>query len=383
MKTLLTAFLIFMTSNLYAATVNFTGWETKDTSEALVSSGTLSVQQTTKRTGTSALQTNPTTTAVGFHRFGTYDAAATHGSASIANNFARFYFRYATKPSADTEPIMEGVSVTTTTICELRINSTGNLVLYDSALGTVFTGATTLAADTWYRIEVKFTIGVPGDYEVLIDGVSESSGTYTSGVVNCTRIGLGKVNNRNGRTVDFFYDDFLWSDSALPGAGSCQVMQTSANGNYQTWTGTGDHWDDIVDMPTGPSALSSTNVDGDAETEGLESASSAGVTGTVTSVKPFASFQANDTTYTLRLRFRSASTDSDSSSFTGGTLIRYAKIYDTDPATSSAWVLSALDSIEAGAVEKSTTQIANMFSAGAMVDYIPAAASSRRKTVFL
>jgi hypothetical protein len=73
------------------ALLNFCGWETGDSSEAQSSSGTNSVQTSVVRTGTYAFRANPTTTAVGNHRFAKHSTA---GVATTAFGVATLYHRF-------------------------------------------------------------------------------------------------------------------------------------------------------------------------------------------------------------------------------------------------------------------------------------------------
>ena len=74
--------------------------------------------------------------------------------------------------------------------------------------------------------------------------------------------------------------------------------------------------------------------------------------------------------------FRSAADYSTTGSFAGLFLLS-----TTDPATGSAWVLSALDSLECGVVEKDGTNKTRWTSGCIMVDYTPASATTNFLTL--
>lgn len=367
------------------ATIFNTGFEMGAMIELDSNNGTASIQSTTVRTGTYALRVNPTTTAVGSVTLAGIAAGGASTGYSAATTYIRFYFRYATKPSSGDEEIYRTRAGAALKF-QLRLNSSGNLVAYQQDLTSLGTGSTALSADTWYRIEVRVGTAVAGSgvWEVKLDGTSELSGS-TADLLNSnnTRCELGKDVNYNGNTVDFYYDDAIISNSAFPGAGECKVLYADANGNYQTWSigaGSGNHYEVVDEVPhdSDTSYLLSSNVVGEAETEALISAETAGISGTVNTVRAVCMFKRDGASNgSVRVRLRSGSTDSTNgtNSSVAASYSDFSRILDTDPATSSAWTVSALNSIEVGAVEQqASTLMTRMTAAYAMVDYAPSAA---------
>lgn len=361
-----------------AATVNLFGFEMGTTIEGSATSGTFSVQNSVVRTGTYAFRSNPTTTATGFIRI---VAVSADGNSvtdlGVPTAYIRFYFRYATKPASNYESIAQA-NATGTMKTRVLLNSTGTLSLMDTAASVVATGSTVLAQDTWYRIEFIVRNSSSGSYELRVDGSTELSGTgFNFGASDANRFLFGKSVNLNGNTVDFFYDDVMISDSAFPGAGQISVMLPNANGNYQTWSigaGSGSHYQIVNEVPPdgNTSYLLSTGVLTNAETEALQDTGTVGISGTINSVKAVAVASQDSTTGNIKARLRSATTDSDATGFpTSTSYILYSKIGDVDPATGSAWVVSALDSIETGAVENALVNTSRMTFTAAMVDYQP------------
>jgi len=196
--------------------------------------------------------------------------------------------------------------------------------------------------------------------------------------VNTGRCFFGKLSNRNSQTIDFFYDDFIWSDSAYPGVGQCSVLLPEAAGTYQTWTrggtDTGANWSQVNELPPNGNTtyLVSPLVLNDAETEDVQTSGTVGITGTVNSVKAESIFAQNVAGGTVQLRLRSASTDNNTSNYTTtASYVAIEKIYDTDPATSSAWTLGGIDGLECGALDTNAANQVRMTWTGVMVDYTP------------
>lgn len=372
--------LLFSPVSAGADIANFTGFETGSNLEATQTGGTFSIQTSVVRTGTYALQTNPTGNGTGFFDLRAFNANGISTSLNASTVTARFYFRYATKPAAWDEMIArtEGTALK----FELRLNSAGNLVAYDSVPVSLSTGSTVLSADTWYRIDIKSGFGSAGDWEVRINGVSEMAGTGNLGVEVNRLVSIGKQLSRSGNSVDYFFDDFSISNTpTYPPDGQCKMMLPNANGAAQTFTiGAGtDHYTAVNEIPPdgNTSYLVSDLTVGNAETEALQDSGTVGISGTVNVVKVVNSAARDGATNgTFRTRLRSGATNSDSGGAnTGAGYNAYSRLLETDPATTAAWTVSALDSVESGGVEGETTDESRLTFTSLMVDYTPAAAA--------
>lgn len=337
----------------------FTGMEIGNTSEFSSASGTNSVQSTTKRTGTYAFKVNPTTTATSYGVFRTY-SASTGASAdySAATAYHTFWFLYVTKPASGDEPICSSLNIGVSVKFELRINSGGNLVAYDSALSLLGTGSTVLVASRWYWIDVKVGTGTSAAWELRINGVTELSGsTANLTTTNNGSFRLGKGVNRNGNSVEFYYDDAGVDDAAYLGPGEVRIMRAVANGTYTAWTGATPKWDQVDEVPPNSTdSLDSTLTVGDAYTAAVATGSASFIHGSVKSVKPCVSILRVGAAPACRLRLRSNTTDHDTTADVGGafSVLIAGMILNTDPATSATWTLKGLDTLEVGAIERST-----------------------------
>lgn len=362
------------------AILNICGFETGDLSELFSSAGTCSISSSTFRSGAYSFRSNPTTSGSGGGILKTLGTNGAQTNASVATSYSRFYFRYATKPSSAHE-IFFGVETSGgTRKCTLRLNSAGNILFYDSSNLLGGTGATVLAANTWYRIEVKCGSQSAGSgvWEVKINGTSEISGAVaTLNTTSAAYIRLGKYINANSQTVDFFYDDVSWSDSDYPGEGAIVAMLPNGAGTYQQWS-TSDmmnmnHYQMVDEVPPNGDTdycYNSTLMANNIETEALVNGTTAGVSGTVNVVKSLAIIKRQLTSGTTRVILRSGSTDdlvsadySNTSSY-----VALSKLYPTDPATSAAWTVSGLDGVETGAKNTDANGSRMTFTC-AMVDF--------------
>lgn len=365
--------------------VRICGWETQDISEAGSSGGTVSISTSIKRTGQASARSNPTTTGTGSVNVTGVGATGINTAFNLATSYTRFYFRYDTKPASNDEEFYN-CNNTRGIKLSLRLNSSGNIVAYDTTPTIITTGATVLASGTWYRIEVKCGTGTSAAWEIKVDGTVEISGTNNLNAANMSSNNFGKQNNRNSQTVDFYYDDVNISDSGYPGSGQIEVMQPDANGNYQNWSigaGSGSHYQQVDELPSdGDTTYLVSAININAETEALESGASAGITGTVNVVQSFVVVKRDNAAGngSVKLRTRSGSTDSDASTYAStSSYVLLSKIFETDPATSAAWVLSALDSVEVGCLHDTMTVLnTRMTVAGVMVDFVPAASTDSK-----
>lgn len=360
------------------ALLNICGWERGTSAEAGSTSGTQSVQTSVVRTGTYALRTNPTTTAIGYHQMRLFNANGDDTTLNTATVTVRFYFRYATKPSADDEEIVLGRAGTFDK-WGVRLGADGKLAVYDNVPTIVATGATVLSADTWYRIEMQAGTSATAAYELKINGVSELSGTMDTTTTNHNMVRLGKATDRNGESVDFFYDDFaLRNDTTYPGEGQVLQLLPNANGATQAWTA-GTNASDYLEVDETPTDADTTYVKstgsaGDVALFAMQNTVTAGISGTISAVKPYIRVR-EDTAVTSanRIRFVSGATTSDGNATnrTAG----YAdvmRVFATDPDTSAAWTLAGVDGIQVGSIEDNAVAM-RITSVALMVEYVPAA----------
>lgn len=361
--------------------VNFTGFETGDTAEIDLdgSAGTYSVQGVTKRTGAYALRSNPVGAATGYAALTFYSTTdGSMNSATYTSLFVRAYFYAGTLPAAGSEPFMSVVNAANGARGELRISSTGIITAYDSTLTLVGTGTTTLSTGIWYRIDEYIDSNL-GRIEVRVNGVQELQGLATLGANEFTFVHLGKRANRSGQSVDFYYDDIMIRDDYYPPDGQSVVMIPDSDGYASTWTvgaGPVNKWDcvDEIINDGDTSYLLSTKVLDNIYSAALQSAAGAGISGRVNAVKALAFVKRDGASNgAVRINFRSGAVNRQTSANTGtGAAYTFpGETFEIDPNGSIAWSVSALDSIEVGVAERSTTQFSRCSGLYAMVDFDP------------
>lgn len=378
---------------LWASTVcadvgAFGGFEEGDTGSVQNCSGTRAIVTGPVRTGTYSFRINPTTTGTGtcsIRGYSTTGSAPANGVDS-AVAYYRTYFRYATKPASNDEEIAVVVDTSAVAKLYLRLNSAGNIVAYDSTNTAVATGATVLSVNTWYIIEISVGTGATSNYEIklaqdsatLLDPATELSGTGAFGTTNNGGFALGKVTNRNGNSVDFFYDDYFVSPTAYPGPGGTKILKPAADGTNQTFTigaGAGSHYQIVNTIPTDgdTSYLLSDLTVGHLETEAITSTATAGVSGIINGVRSSASVKRDGASNgSVMCCIKSgATTDCHSSSSISSSYVMLHKLYLTDPNTGSAWTTINLDAVEVGLKENSASNKTRLSETFLMVDFLP------------
>lgn len=373
----------------YGGTSAFGGFESGDTLEANTTGGTFSIQSTTVHSGTYAFQCNPLAAGTCTYLIGSY--SATTGSPVITASmgipaYIRFYFNPTTLPATKDEMIARIRDTANGLKAQIRINSNSNLVFYDSTTVAVATGTTVIPTSSWTRVEIVIGTSTTNDggWSIYLNGNLEMSGANFLSSLATGSVGLGKVANVNSQSVVFYYDDYFVTNTALPGAGQTTVLLPVSSGTYNTWTTSGTapaatHWQSQDELPPDADVtlILSDNVSKDTDTVTMNTGSSAGITGTVNSVKVSNDSKRDNasTAGAMRLGMISNGTFSftTADSFPASAYAERAKLYDTDPKTGSAWTLSGLNTLEAGSQETSTTQKSRVTWVAVMVDYTPAA----------
>lgn len=286
------------------AIVNISGWETGSVSGTnfegtSAATGTASVVTSPVRSGQYALRINPTTTGLGYNSFARIAANGTNNptSINIATCYFRFYFRYATKPASNSEEICYINDTAPAPKLMLRINSSGQLMAFDNTgtnqIGS--TGSTVLMQDTWYLIEISVGTGTSAAFEVRLaaddgsESVTEISGTGNLTTLNNSAISLGKRNDRNGNSVDFYYDDLSISDSDFPGPGRVARLDPISDSADVWTTGTFANIDDFSSQAgnDGDTTYITTSTNTDAHIPNFTSNADAGITGVINAVKSY------------------------------------------------------------------------------------------------
>lgn len=310
---------------------------------------------------TYSFRCNPATTATGFAQINGFGTAGSDAVYSIATTYVSLYFQYAVAPAAGDEPILQ-IRQATNTKFEVRINSTGKLYGYNSALTLVASGTTALSANTWYRLDLKVgSSATVGAYELKINNVAEWSGTTNTLAANGTNTRIGKHTNRNSNTVDFYYGPVVIDDANYVSDPNFYVatLLPNTNGSTMDWTsGTGaSDYTQVNEIP--PSNTNYVKNSGASAGQvalfGFQNRADKSMDNNATFYAVKARIRiAEDiaATASTNIRVRSGGVNSNAAVFDGNaTFISVSRLLSTDPATSAAWTSSAIDAIEAGAIE--------------------------------
>ena len=343
---------------------------------AAVSAGNIALDTVTVRTGTYSLLVNPTGTGTGAVRIGTFSPTGTAGSSglAIATAYYGFAFRFEATSGAfpvatGDEPFCNVVDTSTNLKIEFRINNAGKILAYRTDGTTLIaTGTTVLSPDTWYYIEIMAGTGASSvPWELMINGVSEISGAHSIGNVVNGGLNLGKMVNRNGNSVIFYYDDAYIADTTYLGFHDLRVLRfaPNVNGSTMQWTGgtnASDYQEVDEVVPSSADYIQSTAAN-QVALMGFQSCAEAGISGAV--AIHGVQFHGNVAEVTggaseVHTRIRSNSVNSDGdvdTSVTSTLIVLRGKYAAVDPSGGGAWTTARVDAVEAGFVETAASAV--------------------------
>lgn len=207
------------------------------TKEGTIASGSVSIDSTTKRTGSYSYKTNAAATIANFR----YQWSVSNISQSM---FYRIYFYISVLPNNE-DVIFWCDRTQTDGVIGIYLETNGVLRLYNEAPVTpVQIGSDSSALNTaqWYRLELKVdnTTNASTVVNAYIDGVSFASGTVdTSNHGGQAIFGWG---SRNSLTATYYIDDVGVNDTSgssqtgLLGAGQIVHLQPNAAGDNNAFT---------------------------------------------------------------------------------------------------------------------------------------------------
>jgi hypothetical protein len=339
---------------------NHAGGETGSTKELDTVIGTCSISATQHHSGTYSIKCNPTTTATGGFTLRQYSTTGVPASLNIATIRLSFWLYIDTDPSADAEVIFDLDDSSAGYKCYAYQDSDHKIHLYNSADAEVFV-SDALPTGQWVRIGFTIGTGASAVWDVTIGSTSVGSGTSNMGANNTALVYLGKFVNSTGKSVIWYFDDIVIDDADYPNIGAIiEVMQANADGTDTKWTASaGNRWDCVDEIPAdAANYIYSTKTSNDRDGVNLESASNAGISGTVNAVKVHANLYRHAASNgAARMGLLSGATYSETSAnyTTTSTETMLQAYYVVDPADSGAWTLSDLDSLQLTVVERSTT----------------------------
>lgn len=356
------------------AILNFTNFGTGDNADAQSSTGTNSVQSSVVDTGSYALRTNPVTTAVGNVRMAQIGTTGITSTAlNVATLYHRFRFRVDTAPASAEEQMYVVLDSGASDKCYLTLSSARVIKAYNASATLIATGTTVLTLGTWYTIELQTsTAAGTATFILKINSVDEFNTTATQGSNNHGSVRLGKGLDLNAQSVDFYYANWIVSDSAFIGVGQSDRCVPNANGTTQDFTaGTGaSNYLEVDEVPADNDTTYVASNGAAAQTALFDCAAMPSAT-SINAVKIFAKARSVSGVSSTKIRGKSGATTSDGTAADWTTsFVNRFKIFTTDPATGSAWTQAGVDAFEAGIVEGNA--IVNRLTAVAIfVDYVP------------
>ncbi len=241
----------------------------------------------------------------------------------------------------------------------LAVTATGQLAIYRGGTGGTQLAATSagyIVAGIWHYFEVKIAFSNTGTYEVRVDGnatpvLSSGSADTTNTANNYANVIAISGNAGQGQFDDIYLvnasggvnNDFL-GDIRIEGRVPTGV------GNYAQFTpSTGANWQNVDDIPpNGDTDYNSSATVNNKDSFAHQALSS--LSGTIRWVSHFTYARKDDagTRKTAPL-FRISSTDYVGTDDTLSTSYQYFRqVYETSPATSSAWTVSEVNAAEVG-----------------------------------
>ncbi len=374
------------------AIVNFSGFELGEdgTSPKMegysytAGGGLAQVVTTPVKTGTYAFEfsqngSNSATPNCAFSTKIETDGRNVGNNISLTAVYFQFNFRPHVAPASVSE---EFASIETTgvgNVFAVRIDSTRKLSLWGETLTHQLgsTGSTVLSLDTWYQIGMHVNPST-GAYDLYINGVLELSGTFAFTNATVSGCHLGMVANRNGNTtMDLFFDDVIVDDASYHDLAVVKVIIPTANGSTMSFTN-GTNASDYTQVGTIPPQgttyiMSPTTGNPNVGLMAMQDTGTVSISGVILALKGLILSRENSTVTSAHLiRIKSGSSTSDSNTFNGSTsVVPQVRLLETDPATGSAWSLSAIDAVEIGIVENNAVAVRCEEIFGMVLYYIP------------
>lgn len=265
-----------------------------------------------------------------------------------------FYFTNSAASRNAIARILDGTSEQ----ISIRTNSSSVLIVSRSGT-TLATGSTVLTSNTWYYIELKFTIGTgtAGAIELKLNGASEIAATSslnTRATSNTLWNGLGLVTQNQAGTAGYYDDVYALDPTSgtntdFLGPVSIIALAPSAAGNAAAWT---------PSSGTNHGAVSETAQDGDTTFNQSSTANQIDTfayqnlpiaAGSVYAVQHVLVAKHDGGARSIAPVCRQSSTDYvGTTRAVSSTYAPYKEIREVDPATSSAWTVSGVNSAEFG-----------------------------------
>lgn len=196
--------------------------------------GTISVQTTTKRTGTYAFRANPSPAASSY--------MAKNVSGSPTTMVGVLYFRIAAWPSG-TAKIQLFRCYSSATAFTIYLDYPTRTL--HGEIGSTSGGLTAaISLDTWYRVDFKAVCTASATLDIQLDGTAATQATSTITATSFTDFRFGSISSV---TIDIFYDDIEISVTS----GDYPIGATAVEGLYASADGTHNAGTNVIEAQDG------------------------------------------------------------------------------------------------------------------------------------
>ncbi|RJO59457.1 hypothetical protein C4546_02060 [Candidatus Parcubacteria bacterium] len=348
---------------------NMNGFETADSVDANSTSGTPTYSNSIYRSGEYSLRSNPSSSAMWVQHGVTYNANGSEGSTGYDVLSSVFALRVASGTTQNQATIIYDVRRAADSQFTITLNTDRTI----SITGGAAASTTALAQDTWYVLAITINadtdtheVGIyNSDMTVFYESLTSASAL---GGTSFTYVRLGA--STASTTADIYIDDFMvyvnnttGNFPLLKGDYRIARMDADSAGTNTAWVGAGTctgctaDYQYINEIPTSTANYIQITADGD-ETSNLESASSAGITGTFMQARVMNTvWESSNTNQTVvhTIRVLSGLTNETSSINTTTTVTDFMKMYnfvDLRPAivgeSTTPYTVTNLDSLQIG-----------------------------------
>lgn len=343
------------------------GFETGDSYECVSVTGTTSFSSGTTAGAWSgySLRCNPTTTATGYATIsGGFNTDGTVLTAMASSEIhCGFRFKAATLPSADYELIAFADGANT---FELRMMAAGNLECYYNAVSLMAAGDTKVGDGDWHYLIWDVDSG--GNTNLYVDGILEWSASTGIGGPTFDTLKLGKSADRNGETVDFYFDDVVIdTTTSVPIDFRVAWLQPNGGGTDAGGTGT---YADVDERPADGDTTYINLTAGAAHSVNLTSMPASPAA--IHAVKAHAIVKRSGGTdgAVLVYTYSGVTQSTPAASYT--TTSTYTPIHVfllQDPDTTADWTEGGVNALEVGFADTDTVNASRATSLGIMVGY--------------
>lgn len=372
-----------------------------------VGSSPPTIQSTTKRSGTYALQIT-SLSSLSSQKHLIYQYLSVEGS---SNTYFRVYVRFDTLPTIEDAFVgFNDTTVSTSLLAYLTIDNSGVVKLYDED-GQI-TGTTTLSTTTWYCLEVHINTTPAAGSHVVEARVDQGSTFASSSTRNISSTNNqlafvlgGNLTAENNSTGNWYFDDVAINDNSgsfqnsWPGPGEVIHLLPDGDGDNTAWTNTFTNIDEVTPND-GTDYIESNTLNQIEEVTLAATPASLDTTDVITTVQVYTRFTlssaiSTDPTFVTRIKSAPSGTVEESATIspTSTSWLSNAvalprtpslTLYDLPGASTTAWTKSDLDTAQIGVKETLTDgDTVRVSSLQLIIDHTPNTGGGGSTTVII